>query len=68
MTVDEAVQAIISRPETHLGSATAHACYEAVLAIQEAGAPDAEKVAMISVFAEAKDFLLVETADIALLP
>ncbi|MDN4479913.1 hypothetical protein [Demequina muriae] len=68
MTRDEALSAILARPENHLGSAVAHACYESVLALQEAGASDAEKVAAISEFAAAKRYLLAESADLALLP
>ncbi|WP_296667993.1 hypothetical protein [Demequina sp.] len=64
MTPEQAVEAILARSEDYLGDAVAGACYEAVLALQEAGASGAERVAAISAFAEAKRRIRADMLDL----
>lgn len=67
MTPEEALAAILARPEEHLGSAVAHACYEHLLTLQEADASDAEKVDALAAFAAAKRRLRADLVDLVAL-
>jgi hypothetical protein len=62
--VDAALSAILARPEEHLGAATARACYETLLALQEAGEPADVRVAALDAFIEAKRRLRSDLADL----
>ena len=65
--IDAAVALIVARPERHLGTACAHAAYEHLSALQDAGeTPEAVTLCLFS-FLAAKERLRGEVADLHLL-